>query len=134
MWIMVEWCQSFFWLIVSTLYIASLLIVPALAGASVVSEKENDTFELLAVTHIHPSSFLLGKRLNVVGYYLLMLLALFPLVAVVSFLVGLERFLLLRVFLVITASTTPATPPTATASSPAKFLAPLAPQPPNAMV
>jgi hypothetical protein len=102
---MVQWSQAFFWIIVWILYIASLLIVPALAGASVVSEKENDTFELLAVTHIRPWSFLLGKLVNTAGYYLLMVIALMPLVAIVSFLIGLDQLLLLRTFLIITAST-----------------------------
>ncbi len=85
--------------IVSTMLVASLtsmmllacvLFVPALGATSVSVEREQDTLDSLRTTLISPSGILLGKMLNTVGFFLLLLLAALPVASTVFFLFGLD--------------------------------------------
>lgn len=74
-----------------TLMAASFVLVPALACGSIVLEKEQESFDLLRMTLIRPSGIIIGKLVNVAGFYVLLFIASLPAVATVLLLVGVER-------------------------------------------
>src|SRR5690349_18568675 len=55
-----------------------VLVIPALAGSSIVSEREEETYELLAMTTARPWHVLLAKLLNSAGHFMVMLVAMMP--------------------------------------------------------
>lgn len=67
-----------------------MFIVPGYASSAILAEREQQTYELLAVTPIRPFSLVLGKYLNVMAVVGLGLLAAAPVLAVSFFLVGLD--------------------------------------------
>jgi len=82
--------QQFFSNYVLALFAVSFLLVPPLAAISVCGEKQQQTFDLLATTLIRPSGILFAKFVNVVGVYLLIVVATLPVAGVIFFFVGLD--------------------------------------------
>jgi len=80
------------------------LAVPALAGSSIVSEREEGTFELLAMTSAKPWHIIVAKLTNAAGHYLLLLVSLAPLVASAFFLVGLNIDSLWKSLLIVSST------------------------------
>ncbi|MCC6152906.1 MAG: ABC transporter permease, partial [Candidatus Hydrogenedentes bacterium] len=81
-----------------------VLVIPALSGSSIVTEREEETYELLAMTTARPWHVLLAKLLNAAGHFMVMLVALMPIAASAFFLVGLDTDLLWRTLIVIASS------------------------------
>jgi len=72
------------------LYLSAVLLVPPMAGVSICSEKQQDSYDLLLMTYIQPRSLALAKLLNVLGIYALVALATLPIVGVFFFFVGVD--------------------------------------------
>ncbi|MBI4559619.1 MAG: ABC transporter permease [Candidatus Hydrogenedentes bacterium] len=85
---------------------ACALFVPALAGISIVGEREQETFDLLQVTLIRPSGIILAKLINTVGFFVLLLVASLPIFGVTFFLVGLSWTEIFQMAGIIMATTT----------------------------
>lgn len=60
---------------------AVIMIVPGLTALSVVGERERQTFQLLQVTQLSPLQIVLGKLWSSMSYFLLLLFAVAPVVA-----------------------------------------------------
>lgn len=92
----------------ATLCAASVcLLLPGLAGASVVEERDMDTLDLMRMTLIRPAGILAGKFVNCIGALLLLLVAAMPLAATTYFLVGVDwEVLLFLLFTVALSATT----------------------------
>ena len=69
---------------------ACLLFVPALGATSIVVEREEKTLDMLRMTLIRPSGMLLGKLVNTAGFFMLLFVAVVPVVATTFFLLGLD--------------------------------------------
>jgi hypothetical protein len=72
------------------LYLSAALLVPPMAGVSICVEKQQDSYDLLRMTYIRPLSLALAKLGNVLGIYLLVVVASLPFVGVFFFLVGID--------------------------------------------
>ena len=83
---------------------AAAIFVPALAAGAIVTEKERRTFDLLNLTLISPSGIVMGKLLNTVGFYLLLVAAVMPVLGVIFFLVGVDWLVLVQSFCIIFAT------------------------------
>ena len=66
------------------------LLIPGYASTAILAEREERTYELLKLTMIRPFGIVFGKLLNAVGFFGVLVLACAPVVASVSFLVGIE--------------------------------------------
>lgn len=84
---------------------AAALFVPAFASSAIVIEKEQQTFDMLTLTLIRPFGMLIGKLLNTVGFFLLLVVAVLPVLGVVFFLVGVDWLELGASFLLILMTT-----------------------------
>jgi len=84
---------------------ATALFVPAFASSTIVTEKEQQTFDMLTLTLIRPFGMVMAKLLNTVGFFLLLVVALLPVLAVVFFLVGVDWAELGASFLLILMTT-----------------------------
>lgn len=104
LWEMRNAAYPIFAMVVMTLIGAAALILPAIAGASIVSEREEDTFELLAMTCARPWQVIVAKLINCAGHYLLMIVTLAPAAATVYFLVGINTSVIWHVFLLLTST------------------------------
>ena len=93
--------QTMIMTITVLLFYGCALIVPALGAASIVSEREQDTFDLLYLTLIRPRSILLGKLFNTCGVYMLVVAAALPVYASALFAVGLDTQQLLYSFVLL---------------------------------
>ena len=93
-----HWSRESFTQSMLFLFLASGLVLPAIAGNAVVSELENETAEGLALTYLTPAGFLLGKLIGSVIYFLLLFLGILPLLSVPIFLVGLDLSSVLHAF------------------------------------
>ena len=71
---------------------ACALFVPALGATSIVVEREQQTFDFLRTTLIRPSGIVLAKLLNTVGFFLVLFVAVTPVLSAVFFLFGLDWF------------------------------------------
>ncbi|NUM55965.1 MAG: ABC transporter permease [Candidatus Hydrogenedentes bacterium] len=100
-WQMRSASESLFILLGVTLGLGAAVTVPALAGSSIVSEREEETFELLAMTTARPWHVLLAKLVNSAGHYLLLVVALAPFAACAFFLVGMNTEVLWRTLLIV---------------------------------
>lgn len=76
----------FHWFL-SLLLLVVCFLVPALAAGTISTERERQTFHLLQVTMMRPSSIVLGKLGSTMAYLVFMILATIPLVSV-SFVLG----------------------------------------------
>lgn len=72
------------------LLIGAALFIPGIAATTVVVEKERRSWDLLALTLLRPSGIIAGKLLSAVGMYLIYVIAVFPMLATVFFLVGID--------------------------------------------
>lgn len=82
--------QRLVYFIAAFMFGACVLFVPALASGAIVLEREKDSYDLLALSLIRPPGIVTAKLLNAVGVFLLVLLALLPILGVTFFLVGIE--------------------------------------------
>lgn len=89
-----NWAREFMLWNSLLLLLAGALVVPAFAGSAVVNERERRTLELLWGTGIRPFTLVLAKFLASMGLYALFVFAVFPLLAVSYFLVGVDVGLL----------------------------------------
>lgn len=74
----------------ATLMFSAIFLLPGYAATAIVSERESDTYDLLALTLTRPSIIVLGKLASSLGYFLLVMLGTLPLIATTMFLVGIE--------------------------------------------
>ncbi len=72
------------------LLIGAALFIPGLAATTIVVEKDRRSWDLLALTLLRPSGIIVGKLLSAVGMFLFYVIAVFPMLAVVFFLVGID--------------------------------------------
>jgi hypothetical protein len=72
------------------LYVAMLLCIPPMAASAIVSERTMGNYDLLMTSLIRPSGVIIGKMAHIVGVYLLLMVAVLPLVGVCYFFVGVE--------------------------------------------
>jgi hypothetical protein len=84
---------------------AAALFVPAFASSAIVVEKEQQTFDMLALTLIRPFGMLTAKLLNTVGFFLLLVVGVLPVLGVVFFLVGVDWLELGASFILILMTT-----------------------------
>ena len=82
--------QAIFTNFSGVLLAAGVLFIAPVAAVSVCAEKQNDTFTLLRLTGLSPGAIVLGKALNAVGLYLMVVIASFPIVGTLFFLVGVD--------------------------------------------
>lgn len=59
-----------------------VMIVPGLTALSIVGERERQTFQLLQVTQLSPLQIVLGKLWSSMSYFILLLVAVAPVVAI----------------------------------------------------
>lgn len=83
---------------------AAAVCIPPLAAASIVGEKEQETFDLLSLTLIRPSGILLGKLCNALGFFFLALVAVLPVFATVFFSVGVDFVQIVSAFAILVAT------------------------------
>jgi len=67
-----------------------LLCVPAIGAGTIVSERQGDTLDMLRLTLLRPTSVILGKLANTVGFFLLLLIAMMPVIGILLSGVGLD--------------------------------------------
>jgi hypothetical protein len=103
-WQMRSASESIFIALGLTLAIGAALSVPALSGSSIVSERVEQTFELLAMTTAKPWHVLLAKLINSAGHYLLLVIALMPFAACAFFLVGMNLDVLWRTLMIVSST------------------------------
>ncbi|HIJ73694.1 MAG TPA: ABC transporter permease, partial [Candidatus Hydrogenedentes bacterium] len=80
---------------------ACALFIPGLTGTAITVEKDRETFDLLDMTLIPRSSIVLAKLLNAVGFFLLLVIAVLPVLGSVLFLVGVDWVQIAASFAVI---------------------------------
>ncbi|MFP4501325.1 MAG: ABC transporter permease [Candidatus Hydrogenedentota bacterium] len=82
-----------------------LLLLPAVAGSAFATERDRGSYDLLRTTLISPGGMVLGKALNALGIYLLVVAATLPLLGIVFFLVGVSaNALVYQALLVLTSA------------------------------
>jgi ABC-type transport system involved in multi-copper enzyme maturation permease subunit len=69
---------------------AAALFLPGIAAGAISLEREKDTYDLLVLTNLRPFGIVLGKFLNAVGFYVLLVIATAPAFAAILFLVGVD--------------------------------------------
>ena len=74
----------------ATLMFSAVFLLPGYAATAIVSERESDTYDLLALTLTRPSIIVLGKLASSLGYFLLVVLGTLPLIGTTMFLVGID--------------------------------------------
>jgi ABC-type transport system involved in multi-copper enzyme maturation permease subunit len=82
--------SSLLWVVFLLLKVACFVVIPGLAGASIVHEKETRSLEMLRITLIGPWAIVLGKLVNALGLAVALFVAVFPVLAAVMFLVGVD--------------------------------------------
>ncbi len=82
--------QVMFGVITAVLFTGCALLAPLLGAASIVSEREQDTFDLLYLTLLRPRTIVFGKLINTCGIFFLVILAAFPVYASALFAVGMD--------------------------------------------
>ena len=87
--------------IMSTLLVGCALFIPGLAGSTIVAEKEQRTFDLLHLTLIRPAGILIAKLLNTLGVFVVLTLAILPVLGTVFFLIGVDWVEVARMLAVI---------------------------------
>jgi ABC-type transport system involved in multi-copper enzyme maturation permease subunit len=88
------------------LLLGCALFIPAFAANSISIEREQETYDLLHCSLIPASVMLLAKLMNTLGFFVLLLVAVVPVVSSAFFLVGLETTTVLRLALLIIATAT----------------------------
>jgi len=77
--------------ITAAMLIGCGLFIPGLAGASIVEERERDTFDLLRLSMVGPLAMILGNLINTVGFFLLLFVFILPVLGATFFLIGVDR-------------------------------------------
>lgn len=77
-------------IITTMLFVAAVLLVPALAAGAVVIERDQDTLDLLLLSLIRPSGIVAAKVLNTFGLFIVLILAAQPVLAAAFMLVGVD--------------------------------------------
>ncbi|MBN2311087.1 MAG: ABC transporter permease [Candidatus Hydrogenedentes bacterium] len=67
-----------------------VLFVPSIAANAIVGEKERETYDMLFLTLLRPSSIIIAKLINTVAFFILLLVAVLPVFACLFFLVGID--------------------------------------------
>lgn len=80
---------------------AACVLIPGYAGSMILEERNQDTFDLLRTSLIRPIGILFGKFVNVIGLFVLLMLAAMPLLATTYFLVGLNTDVLIVLLFVL---------------------------------
>ena len=78
-----------------------ILFVPPLASNTLVSEKEQQTYEMLLLTMIRPSGVVLGKLINALAFFFILVVAIAPVLATTFFLIGLDWFQLFSILILL---------------------------------
>jgi hypothetical protein len=78
-----------------------ILFIPSMAAGAIVSEREQDTLELLRMSLIRSSSIVFGKLLNAMGMFVLLVIAAAPAISTTLFGVGLEVQAIFYVFITL---------------------------------
>ncbi len=73
------------------LFGGGILFMPAIAAGAIVSEKEQNTFDLVRMSLVRPTSILFAKCVNTIGFFFLLVLATMPVLAVVMLGVGVDQ-------------------------------------------
>ena len=73
------------------LFVGGILFMPAIAAGAIVIEKEQNTFDLVRMSLVRPTSILVAKLVNTVGFFFLLVLATMPVLAVVMLGVGVDQ-------------------------------------------
>jgi ABC-type transport system involved in multi-copper enzyme maturation permease subunit len=81
---------------------AATLFLPSLAGSAITLEKETENFDLLFLTLIKPRGILAAKLVNVMGFFLLLMTGILPVLAGVFFLTGVDWGYVLNLVIQIT--------------------------------
>lgn len=92
---------AFQWLLVLTFPLAMVVVGP-LAAISVLEERQKETFELLRLAPFTAGQIALGKILNGVGFYLLLIIAMLPVVGVLFFFAGIDIVRFVQAILIST--------------------------------
>ncbi len=88
------------------LFGGGILFMPAIAAGAIVSEKEQNTFDLVRMSLVRPTSILLAKFVNTVGFFFLLVLATMPVLAVVMLGIGVDQAqLALAIVIILTTGT-----------------------------
>lgn len=72
------------------LVVGCTLFLPGLAASSLTTEKEQDTLDLVRMSLIPPWGIVLGKLVNAVGFYLLIIVGTLPIAGVLFFTAGID--------------------------------------------
>ena len=79
-----------------------MILLPPVAAGAIASERQKDTLAQLSVTLIRPSSLLLAKAANTLGFFVMLLVAYIPIFGTLFFLPGVDvvefTFVLVVVF------------------------------------
>lgn len=81
-----------------TLLVGACLFIPGLAAAGIVTEKAEDSWDLLSLTLISPTGLFGAKVVSSAALYLLFVVAAVPITSVVFFLIGVDWAQLLSAF------------------------------------
>lgn len=84
-----------------TLLGACALFIPGLTAASITVEKDRETFDLLDMTLIRRSGIVVAKATNAIGFFLLLAIAILPVLGTVFFMIGVDWVQLLQSFMII---------------------------------
>ncbi|MFA6241798.1 MAG: ABC transporter permease [Candidatus Hydrogenedentales bacterium] len=88
---------------------AACLLIPGYAGGAILEERNLDTFDLLRTSLIRPSGILVGKFINILGLFVLLMLVAMPLLSTTYFIVGVNveiMFLMLVTVSIIAVTST----------------------------
>ena len=97
--------QRLFMLYGMALYSGAVLLIPPMAAAAICVEKQRGSFELLKMTYIRPLAIAVAKFANVLGIYLLVVIATLPLAGLFFFFVGIDWIQFTRsMFIVLSAA------------------------------
>ncbi|MCF6286271.1 MAG: ABC transporter permease [Candidatus Hydrogenedentes bacterium] len=84
-----------------TLYAIAMLLVPTVASNAICSEKQQEQLDLIRMSYISPAVFLLGKAANILGLYLLTVIATLHFAGVMFFFTGIDWMQYLQVLFLI---------------------------------
>lgn len=81
------------------------LLIPSMSGATISSEYDGDTYDLLRLSLISPASLVLGKILNCLGLVFFIFVMVMPLIGCIYFLLGINWFDLMVLFAIVMTGT-----------------------------
>ena len=81
------------------------LLIPSMSGATISSEYDGDTYDLLRLSLISPASLVIGKILNCLGLVFFIFVMVMPLLGCIYFLLGINWFDLMVLFAIVMTGT-----------------------------